>query len=47
MFAKNAIRAIVLFIGALVLSLTTTAGARTQNALDVASIDAYIENPYS
>jgi CubicO group peptidase (beta-lactamase class C family) len=42
---KNVIRSIVLLVGVLVLAFSTTAGAKTtQNTLDTAAIDAYIEN---
>jgi len=44
MFTKNALRSIVLFVGVLVLVFSTSAGAKTQEALDMAAIDAYIEN---
>jgi len=44
MFTKNALRSIVLFVGVLVLAFSTSAGAKTQEALDMAAIDAYIEN---
>jgi CubicO group peptidase (beta-lactamase class C family) len=44
MFTKNTIRPIVLFVGVLVLALSKPAVAKTQNTLDVATIDAYIEN---
>jgi len=45
MFAKNVIRAIVLLVGVLTLTFSASAGAKTtQNTLDTAAIDAYIEN---
>jgi len=45
MLPKNVIRSIVLFVGVLVLSFSTPADAKTtQNTLDTAAIDAYIEN---
>ncbi len=45
MFANKAIRSILLFVGVMVLAFSTTAGAKTtQNTLDTAAIDAYIEN---
>ena len=45
MFTKNIIRSILLLGGVLVLAFSTPAAAKTtQNALDIAAIDAYIEN---
>jgi len=45
LFTKNVIRSIVLLIGVLVFAFSASAGAKTtQNTLDTAAIDAYIEN---
>jgi CubicO group peptidase (beta-lactamase class C family) len=44
MLTKNAISSIVLIISVLVLTFSTPAVAKTQNTLDTAAIDAYIEN---
>jgi CubicO group peptidase (beta-lactamase class C family) len=44
LFTKNIIRSIVLFVGVLVLTFSTSAGAKTQSTLDTAAIDAYIES---
>ena len=44
MKTKSIISSIVLFVGVLVLTYSTHAGAETQTTLDTAAIDAYIEN---
>jgi len=44
MFTKNIIRSIVLFVGVLALAFSTPANAKIQDTLDIAAIDAYIEN---
>jgi CubicO group peptidase (beta-lactamase class C family) len=41
---KNAIRPFVLIICVLVIAYSTPTGAKTQDTLDVASVDAYIES---
>jgi CubicO group peptidase (beta-lactamase class C family) len=42
---KNGLRSIILFVGVLVIAFSTPAGAKTtQNTLDTAAINAYIEN---
>ena len=44
MFSKNAIRSNVLLIGVLTITFSASAAAKTQNTLDTAAIDAYVEN---
>ncbi|MFC1879115.1 serine hydrolase domain-containing protein [Chloroflexota bacterium] len=44
MFAKNAIRSIVLLVGMLTLTFSASASPQTQDALNTAAIDAYIKN---
>ena len=44
MHSNNAIRTFALIICVLVIAYSTPTSAKTQDTLDVASIDAYIEN---
>jgi len=44
MVTINIIRSIVILVGVLNITFSATAGAKTQNTLDTAAIDTYIEN---
>ena len=48
MFTKNALHSFILFVGVLILTISTTASAKTtQYSLDTAAIDTYIENHWN